>query len=104
MTKTKLATIADGMRASVARHEKGWTAATLPGCLDLVLSRQAEAWRLALRRERVYPSATEESILAEVFAVPEGCEPARRSATETHPTTHRTVRWCVSEFAWREVG
>ena len=104
MTKTKLQTIAEKMRASVAKHETGWTAATLPGGLDLVLSRQsAEQWRLALRRERVYPSATEESILAEVFAVPEGTEPVRRSTPETNPTTKRTVRWCVSEFAWREM-
>lgn len=100
MTRSKLQTIAANMRAAVAQHDTGWTAATLPGGLELVLSHQAEAWRLALRRERIYPSATEEAILAEVFAVPEGTEPARRSKTEAAQA--RQVRWCVSEFCWRE--
>jgi|WetSurMetagenome_2_1015567.scaffolds.fasta_scaffold88302_1 hypothetical protein len=100
MTRLKLQTIAANMRAAVAQHDTGWTAAVLPGGLELVLSHQAEAWRLALRRERVYPSATEEAILAEVFAVPEGTEPARRSKTEA--AKERQVRWCVSEFCWRE--
>jgi hypothetical protein len=105
MTRTKLQTIADGMRASVAQHTTGWTAATLPGGLELVLSRQAgDTWRLALRRERVYPSDTDASILAEVFAVPDGIESVRRrSWQDTHPKSERSVRWCVVEFVWREI-
>lgn len=102
MTRSKLQTIAAQMRAAVAAHSTAWTATVLPGGLELVLSHQAEAWRLALRRERVYPSATEEAILAEVFAVPEGTEPVRRSKTE--PAKERQIRWCVSEFCWREVA
>jgi|WetSurMetagenome_2_1015567.scaffolds.fasta_scaffold1053042_2 hypothetical protein len=105
MTRSKLQTIADGMRASVALHNTGWTAATLPGGLELVLSRQGgDIWRLALRRERVYPSDTEASILAEVFGVPDGLEAAhRRSWQDKHPKTERSVRWCIVEFVWREI-
>jgi len=105
MTPSKLQAVAAGMRTSVAQHDTGWTAATLPGGLELVLSRQAgDTWRLALRRERVYPSDTEASILAEVFGVPEGLETARRrSWLDTHPKSARQVRWCVVEFVWREV-
>lgn len=105
MTPSKLQTIADGMRASVSQRASGWTAAMLPGGLELVLSRQAgDVWRLALRRERVYPSDTEASILAEVFGVPDGLEAARRrSWQDKHPKTERAVRWCVVEFVWREI-
>jgi hypothetical protein len=105
MTRSKLQTIADGMRASVTQHATGWTATTLPGGLELVLSRQAgDAWRLALRRERVYPSDTEARILAEVFAVPDGIESARRrSLPGTHPKSKQEVRWCVVELVWREI-
>lgn len=105
MTSSKLHTIAAGMRQSVSQHATGWTAATLPGGLELVLSRQAgDTWRLALRRERVYPSDTEASILAEVFGVPDGIESARRrSWLDTHPKSERSVRWCVVEFVWREI-
>jgi hypothetical protein len=105
MTRSKLQTIADEMRASVARNGTGWTTAILPGGLELVLSRQAgDIWRLALRRERIYPSDTEVSILADVFAVPDGIESAqRRSWQEKHPKSERQVRWCVIEFVWREI-
>jgi hypothetical protein len=105
MTKSKLQTIADGMRRSVSQHATGWTAATLPGGLELVLARQGgDIWRLALRRERVYPSDTEASILAEVFGVPDGIESARRSHLQgAHPKSARQVRWCVVEFIWREI-
>ena len=104
MTTSKLQSIASGMRSSISQHPTGWTAATLPGGLELVLSRQAgDLWRLALRRERVYPSDTEASILAEVFGVPDGIERAnRRSWLDTHPKSQRQVRWCVVELTWRE--
>jgi hypothetical protein len=103
MTSSKLQTIAAGMRQSVSQYDSGWTAATLPHGLELVLSRQAEIWRLALRRERVYPSDTEASILAEVFGVPDGTESARRrSWTDTHPKSKQPIIWCVIELTWRE--
>lgn len=103
---SKLQTVANSMRQSVSRHPSGWTQTTLPGGLDLVLSRQdGDTWRLALRRERVYPSDTEASILAEVFSVPDGLESARRrSWQDTHPQTKRPIRWCVVEFTWREIA
>ena len=100
---TKLRQIAAGMRQSVSQHDSGWTAATLPHGLELVLSHQAEMWRLALRRERVYPSDIEAGILAEVFGVPDGIESARRrSWRDTHPKTKQPLLWCVIEMTWRE--
>jgi hypothetical protein len=101
---SKLQTIADGMRKSVSQYDSGWTAATLPGGLELVLSRQAgDMWRLALRRERVYPSDTEASILAEVFGVPDGIESARRrSWKDTQPKSKQPIIWCAIEMTWRE--
>lgn len=101
MTRSKLQQIAADMRMAVAKHETGWTAMQLPGGLEMVLSHQAEVWRLALRRERVYPSQTEEEILAQVFGVPEGTEVQRRS--KKVPAQGRSVQWCVSEFIWREM-
>jgi hypothetical protein len=105
MTPSKLQSLAAGMRQSISQYPTGWTAATLSGGLELVLSRQAgDLWRLALRRERVFPSDTEARLLAEAFEVPDGIENAnRRTWQDTHPKSRRPVRWCVVEFVWREI-
>jgi hypothetical protein len=104
MTPSKLQTIADGMRASVSQYSTGWTAATLPHGLELVLSHQAEMWRFALRRGRGFSSGTEGLVLAEGFGVPDGVESARRrSWKDTHPKSKQPIIWCVIELTWREV-
>ena len=102
MTESKLAAIAARMRAAVAAQPYGWTRYTLARGLDLVLSHRAEAWRLALRREEVYPSDQEAAILFRAFGVPEGTEPEKRKQSETHPSTQRRIEWRIVEFNWRE--
>lgn len=99
----KLQAIADRMRAAVAAKPFGWVNHTLPGGLDLVLSHNGEKWRLALRREKVYPSEVEADILTRAFGVAEGTEPNRRkSCHEVNPVTQRPIQWQVIEYNWIE--
>lgn len=100
---SKLATIAARMRAAVAAKPFGWTEHTLPGELNLVLSHNGEKWRLALRRERVYPSEVEERLLRQAFGVAEGTEPLRRQTCEEHPITKRRIERRVIEYNWIEM-
>lgn len=103
MTATKLATLAANMRKAVAARPFGWAQETLSGGLDIVLSRNGEKWRLALRREKVYPSETETAILTRSFDVAEGTEPIRRQTCDVNPTTQRRIEWRIIEYNWREV-
>lgn len=103
MTPTKLQNIADRMRRAVLAHDPAWTAAALPGGLDMVLSRADDSWRLALRREQVPPSQTEIVILREVFGVPDDTEVRSSTKSEPHPVTKRIMRWQIVEILWREV-
>jgi len=102
MTATKLEQIAGGMRKAIVERPYGWTRHTLPGGLDLVLSHVGERWRLALRREWVYPSDTEAEILSRAFAVAEGTEPERRKHMEKHPSSERQIDWRIIEYNWIE--
>ena len=99
---SKLGALAARLRAAVAGKPFGWASHTLPGGLDIVLSHNGERWRLALRREKVFPSDTEAAILAQAFAVAEGAEPVRRQTGEEHPVTHRRLEWRIVEYNWRE--
>jgi hypothetical protein len=99
---TKLAQLASAMRTAVAAKSTGWTNHTLPGGLDLVLAHKDDAWRLALRREKVYPSVTEADILTRAFGVAEGTEPKRRQYCEVHPDTQRRIQWQIIEYNWIE--
>lgn len=100
---TKLAALAARMRTAVAAKPFGWSRETLSGGLDIVLSHNGEKWRLALRREKVYPSETEAAILTKAFAVAEGTEPSRFQTCDVHPTTQRRIKWRIIEYNWREV-
>lgn len=99
---SKLQILADRLRAAVAAKPVGWVNHTLPGGLDLVLAHDGEKWRLALRREKVYPSESEADILTRVFGVAEGTEPNRRKYCEVHPDTQRRIQWQIIEYNWIE--
>jgi hypothetical protein len=99
---SKLQEIAERMRTAIVAQSFGWTRKTLPGGLDLVLSHRGENWRLALRREKIYPSDMEAEILFKAFAVAEGTEPEKRQHTEEQPTTKRKIDWRIVEFNWIE--
>ena len=103
MSESKLQVIANRMRASVAGRAFGWTQQTLPGGLDVVLSHNGEKWRLALRREKVFPSQVEMGILCDVFGVAEGTEPQRRQTCDVNEVTQRRIEWRCIEYNWREV-
>jgi hypothetical protein len=98
----KLEMIAARLRTAVAAKPFGWANHTLPGGLDLVLSHNGEKWRLALRREQVYPSEVEAEILTRVFGVAEGTDPKRRQYCEVHPDTQRRIQWQIIEYNWIE--
>lgn len=99
---SKLALIAEHLRTAVAPKPFGWVNHTLPGGLDLVLSHNGEKWRLALRREKVFPSELEANILTRAFGVAEGTEPKRRQYREVHPNTQRRIQWQIIEYNWIE--
>lgn len=99
---SKLSTIAANMRRAVASKPFGYTTVTLPGGLDIVLSHIDDRWRLALRRQGVFPSHAEAEILRSVFAVAEGTEPTPREKTVEHPETHRKIAWKIIEYNWIE--
>ena len=61
----------------------GWVNYTFPGGLDIILSRNGEKWRLALRREKVFPSDVELAILTQAFAVPDGVGRVHGDCTPT---------------------
>jgi len=102
MTRSKLQIIADHMIAAIAAKPFGWTNNSLPGGLDIVMSRNGDKWRLAIRREKVFPSDTEADIIFHAFAVPVGSEPIRRQFCEAHPTTQRRIEWRIIEWNWIE--
>lgn len=102
MTRSKLQLIADRMIAAIAAKPFGWTSQTLPGGLDIVLSHNGEKWRLAIRREKIFPSDTEAEILFNAFSVADGSEPIRRQYCEVHPTTQRRIEWHIIEWNWIE--
>ena len=99
---SKLSDIADTMRHSAESRPFGYVRTTLPGGLDIVLSHIEEKWRLALRREKVFPSDTELRICQPLFGVPEGTDARFRQHSETHPTTNRRITWQIVEFKWIE--
>lgn len=99
----KLKYIADGMRMDAENRPFGYVHKTLAGGLELVLSHIEDQWRLALRRENVYPSANELAIVQPLFNIPVGTEPSYRQHVATHPTTHRRITWQIVEFSWREI-
>lgn len=102
--KTKLQTIADNMRRPLAAAPTGcgWVRVALPGGLDIILERRHDAWRLALRRHYVDPSANEGEICASHFGVAQGSEPSRLTKTETLPATHEKITWHILEYRWIE--
>jgi hypothetical protein len=100
---SKLDALAARLRTAVAAKPFGWVNHTLQGGLDIVLSHNGEKWRLALRREKVFPSDVEADILTRAFAVAEGTEPQRRQFCEAHPSTQRRIEWRSIEYNWREV-
>jgi hypothetical protein len=100
---TKLAAMAAQMRAAIALKPFGWTNQKLSGGLDIVLSRNGEKWRLALRREKVFPSEIEARWLAQAFGIAEDTEPMRRKFCEVHPSSERLIEWHIIEYNWREV-
>lgn len=102
--KTKLQTIADNMRRPLATAPNGcgWVRVTLPGGLDIIMERRHDAWRLALRRLDVDPSANEGEICASRFGVAEGTEPSRLTKVETIPATREKLAWHILEYRWIE--
>lgn len=99
---SKLQMIAERLHTVVATKPFGWVNHTLPGGLDLVLAHNGEKWRLALRREKVFPSEIEADILMRAFGVAEGTEPLRRKYCEVHPDTQRRIQWQIIEYNWIE--
>ena len=86
---SKLNLLAARLRRAVAAKPYGWVNYTFPGGLDIILSRNGEKWRLALRREKVFPSDVELAILTQAFAVPDGVERASRRSVRRHAPQNR---------------
>lgn len=99
----KLPEIAGRMRAALVGRDSGWVQQDLGRGLAIVLSRDGDQYRLAMRREGVYPSIDEVAICSRVFGVPDGSEPVRVTPRKSKsPADGRTVVYYVVELHWRE--
>ena len=99
-TTTTLDATAHRMRQMVA-DGAAYAHWRLTGGLELVLSRKAAHWRLALARPGVMPSEDEITICQRSFSVPEGTE--QRSAEKIRTgKLGQPVRWHVVEMTWLE--
>jgi len=100
----KLEALAGEMRRQLSSKARGWLHQALMRGLHVVLERRDAEWRLALGRERVFPSAQEVEICMDAFKVPLGTEqvrvePERRQAQ----SARRYQGYFVVELRWREV-
>ncbi len=75
---------------------------TLANGLQIVLSYDAEQWRIALRREGVPPGENEIEIVRAAFAIPDAAARFDNMQTEPHPKTGRKIRYFRVELLWRE--
>ena len=99
-TTTALDATAHRMRQMVA-NGAAYAHWRLSGGLELVLSRKAAHWRLALARAGVMPSQDEIGACQRSFSVPEGTE--QRSAEKIRPgKSSQPIRWHVVEMTWVE--
>lgn len=71
--------------------------------LQIVLSHNGPAYRLALAREDVYPSDQEIEVSAVSYGVPQGAGEHRFTTTSYHPKTGRKVKIHVVEFTWQDL-
>lgn len=104
---TKLTQVAAHMRqalelAQVARKPRAFILRTLPNGLGVCYSYDGDAWRLALRREAVYPADVEIAVIRRDFNIPESAGEYSYTRTDEHPATRRRIKYCVVELTWRE--
>lgn len=103
MPATSLQRIADNMIAAVAASPltRAWTSQVLSGGLEIVYSRDGDTYRLALRRDNVFPSDKEINILASVFDVPPGVPLNTYTRRLPGSVSGRPVTSHVIEYVWR---
>jgi hypothetical protein len=99
--------LAAGLRTALewaqqAGKPRSWMMRTLPNGLQIVYSYDGDQWRLALRREKVYPADVEVATIRRDFDVPENAGENSYTRTEEQPATGRKAKYCVVELTWRE--
>jgi len=88
--------IANEMYRQLADESRGWRRRNLFGGLSIILERRGPWWRLAIAREKSWPSLQEEGIAANAFRVP---APRRWERTRTT----KPGAWHVSECLYRRL-
>ena len=88
--------------------QRGWLHQRLMRSLHVVLERNGEQWRLALGREKVFPSVVEAEICQDAFQVPQGTEfvwiePMVRQAHQPGRGLKQYKDYFLLEMRWREV-
>lgn len=77
------------------------TSRPLPGN-EIILTRQAGAYRLTLRRWEIEISGEDLAAVAQAFVVPENVDPALDYRTERHPVAQKALPCYYARWAWRE--
>ena len=99
----KLEFMAREMRKELGMVQRGWLHQQLMRSLHIVLERNGEQWRLALGREKVFPSAVEAEICQDAFQVPQGTELLWIEPTVRGRGHRRYKDYFLLEMRWREV-
>jgi hypothetical protein len=95
-----LAALARGMQAQLADVERGYVQRSLFGGLHIALERNGRRWRLALARERGWPSATERATIGQDFGAPAGVAWALRQKVAQGQRFRPGTRLWVAECRW----
>jgi len=77
------------------------TSRPLPGN-ELTLTRQADAYRLTLRRWEIEIAVEDLAAVAAAFVVPENVEPTLDQRYERHPVVQKALPVYYARWAWIE--
>lgn len=99
---SKLTAIADQIRRQIDAKTFGWVKHTFTGGLEIVVSRNGEKYRLAMRRQNVFPSQTEIDLLLPLFGVAEGTELHWRRVDDKFSRAPSVIHWYIVEANWIE--
>ena len=99
-----LAQMAAELKQALATVKRGYVHRTLFGGLHLGLERNDCTWRLALARERSYPSQSEQVVVARDFHLPAGVVWATCEKIAQGRTFKPGTKLWVVECRWMEPG
>jgi hypothetical protein len=91
---------AEGMKARLDQRQRGYVQRSLFGGLHVALERNGRRWRLAVARERSWPSATERATIGRDFGAPSGVTWSLRQKVAQGRRFRPGTRLWVAECWW----